>query len=449
MDTIKQKAIADGTFMKAPNGKPTNLNERQWLQVRTTNFKNWLGDWQNDPANASKVVDENGEPLVVYHGSEEHFRKFDANAKRKHDLGVYGKGFYFTSNKKLAKEYGNNKELYEVFLNIRTPYNAQEDFLGLFNNFNSEKELRDYFRSEGFSEEELDNVDFGNYDNADGVITFGEQDEIVVKNPNQIKSATDNNGDFSLANNDIEAFVDKYDLPEREFSLLYSALMTKYGNKTAYGDVICTANYEYTVNYKGAGEFDIIEYHQIDNNIKSDYYDRKNKDFSEYADERAIQDEVARRKYNSDSYNVEDGETNGDNAGLDKSTSQGESEQTEDNVSSQQHQEWRSIKRDSATGRIVFVKGDGRTISTSQDWKNDTQLFTTPQGEIYGFVDKEGNIYLDETKISPEHPIHEYTHLWDRFIQKKNPKLWQRGVELMKQTSLWDEILNDDNYDFT
>ena len=247
----------------------------------------------------------------------------------------------------------------------------------------------------------------------------------------------------------LQQYIDKHNLPKGELPVLSEALMNKYGNKTAYGDVICTANYEYTVNYKGAKEFDIIEYHKIDNNIKSDYYDRKNKDFSEYADERAIQDEVARRKYNSDSYNVEDREANGDNAGLDKSTSQGESEQTEDNVSSQQHQEWRSIKRDSATGRIVFVKGDGRTISTSQDWKNDTQLFTTPQGEIYGFVDKEGNIYLDETKISPEHPIHEYTHLWDRFIQKKNPKLWQRGVELMKQTSLWDEILNDDNYDFT
>ena len=73
-------------------------------------------------------------------------------------------------------------------------------------------------------------------------------------------------------------------------------------------------------------------------------------------------------------------------------------------------------------------------------------MFTTPQGEVYGFVDKEGNIYLDETKISPEHPIHEYTHLWDRTVQQKNPKLWQQGVELMKQPSLWNEILNDANY---
>lgn len=46
MDEIKQKAIADGTFMKAPNGKKSNLTERQWLQVRTKAFKDWFGDWE-------------------------------------------------------------------------------------------------------------------------------------------------------------------------------------------------------------------------------------------------------------------------------------------------------------------------------------------------------------------------------------------------------------------
>ena len=46
INSIKSKAIADGTFMKAPNGNPTNLNERQWLQVRTKAFKDWFGDWE-------------------------------------------------------------------------------------------------------------------------------------------------------------------------------------------------------------------------------------------------------------------------------------------------------------------------------------------------------------------------------------------------------------------
>lgn len=46
MADIKAAAEKDGTFMKAPNGKATNLTERQWLQVRTKAFKEWFGDWE-------------------------------------------------------------------------------------------------------------------------------------------------------------------------------------------------------------------------------------------------------------------------------------------------------------------------------------------------------------------------------------------------------------------
>lgn len=53
----------------APNDKPSNLNEYQYAQVRTKAFKDWFGDWENNPEHASKVVDENGEPMVVYHGT--------------------------------------------------------------------------------------------------------------------------------------------------------------------------------------------------------------------------------------------------------------------------------------------------------------------------------------------------------------------------------------------
>ena len=48
-------------ILHAPNGKITNLTPVQWLAVRLQSFKAWFGDWENDPANASKVVDENGE----------------------------------------------------------------------------------------------------------------------------------------------------------------------------------------------------------------------------------------------------------------------------------------------------------------------------------------------------------------------------------------------------
>lgn len=43
---IIDKAKSNGTYMKAPNGKPTNLTEKQWVQVRTKAFKEWFGDWE-------------------------------------------------------------------------------------------------------------------------------------------------------------------------------------------------------------------------------------------------------------------------------------------------------------------------------------------------------------------------------------------------------------------
>ena len=108
--------------MKAPNGKKTNLSEKLWLQVRTPNFKKWFGDWENDPEHASKVVDENGEPLVVYHGTPKGgFSVFDTRGEGMSE----NTGAWFTSkfrNAQSYQEYGDDESLYSVFLNIRNPY---------------------------------------------------------------------------------------------------------------------------------------------------------------------------------------------------------------------------------------------------------------------------------------------------------------------------------------
>ena len=60
--SIIKKAKSDGTYMKAPNGKPTNLDERQWVQVRTKAFKKWFGDWEK-AARIEKLRDS--EPIKV------------------------------------------------------------------------------------------------------------------------------------------------------------------------------------------------------------------------------------------------------------------------------------------------------------------------------------------------------------------------------------------------
>lgn len=88
INAIKQKAIEDGTFMKAPNGKPTNLTEQQWLQVRTKAFKEWFGDWE-------KVA--NLDPTVYYHSSRKQFNNFDIiNNNNSGNYNSYGYGIHLT-----------------------------------------------------------------------------------------------------------------------------------------------------------------------------------------------------------------------------------------------------------------------------------------------------------------------------------------------------------------
>lgn len=43
-EQIKADAVANGTWMKAPNGNTTNLNEEQWIDVRTKRFADFFGD---------------------------------------------------------------------------------------------------------------------------------------------------------------------------------------------------------------------------------------------------------------------------------------------------------------------------------------------------------------------------------------------------------------------
>ncbi len=69
IEDVRKKYEGTEQWLKAPDGSDSNLNEKQWLQVRTDSFKKWFGDWESDSEN--KVLDDNGEPLVVYHGSPE------------------------------------------------------------------------------------------------------------------------------------------------------------------------------------------------------------------------------------------------------------------------------------------------------------------------------------------------------------------------------------------
>ena len=55
----------------------SNVNKKINKITQSKQFVRWFGDWQNKPKTASKVVDGNGEPLVVYHQTENDFTVFD------------------------------------------------------------------------------------------------------------------------------------------------------------------------------------------------------------------------------------------------------------------------------------------------------------------------------------------------------------------------------------
>ena len=65
--------IMDGICFGGAMMEEDSPNEKHDISLNdiiySENFKSWFGDWENDPDNASRVVDENGRPLVVHHGS--------------------------------------------------------------------------------------------------------------------------------------------------------------------------------------------------------------------------------------------------------------------------------------------------------------------------------------------------------------------------------------------
>ena len=170
-------------------------------QTETDAFKDWFGDWQNDAENASKIVDEDGAPLIVYHGSDAQFNAFDMS-KGRSTMDIVGS--FFSPWEIDAAGYGENVGAY--YLNIRNPAPEGVAYAAL-NRFKGQNEAgqkaRDYLIKMGY----------------DGVNNGGE--EFIAFYPNQIKSATDNVGTFDSGNADVRYSINAAD----RYS--YDTLVTK------------------------------------------------------------------------------------------------------------------------------------------------------------------------------------------------------------------------------
>lgn len=153
-ETVQQaidRAMADAGFSRTTGD-----------QTQTEAFERWFKD--------SKVVDADGKPLVVYHGTEADFSVFDpekigsANTQTKR-----GSGFYFAKDPALTSRYANREGANVIPAYVRITNPAPD-------------------------------IDSLSSDEYDGFINSR---IVVVKSSTQIKSAIGNQGTFDPANPDI------------------------------------------------------------------------------------------------------------------------------------------------------------------------------------------------------------------------------------------------------
>lgn len=204
------------------------------------NFWEWFGD--------SKIVDDQGRPRVVYHGSPNDFNVFHFENMGEQGTSE-GQGLYFTSNKDIATGYSKGGKLFEVYLRLNKPYSDKDRTI---NKSQLQKILNDLYKKDSDALSNYGDVDYEGLSNVlreataienyaesdadmigslinggiapiedvfdsvtkitgkDGIITEwlapdkgSNVEVIVITNPNQIKSATDNTGKFSAKNDDI------------------------------------------------------------------------------------------------------------------------------------------------------------------------------------------------------------------------------------------------------
>ena len=202
LEGTKEKRTSEKDAIKYElknDAQKTELNSED--ATRSQQFKDWFGDWENNPESASKVVNENGTPRVVYHGTKsDAFTVFDSSKANKKLLNRLGNGYYFAADIESAERYGDN--VVSAYLDIKNPYRVYgkreggmieqmaEDF-GMNASEISRNDIQDILKEHGYDGVML-------YQNK-----FADCGTMVAFEPTQIKSATDNIGTFDRNNSDI------------------------------------------------------------------------------------------------------------------------------------------------------------------------------------------------------------------------------------------------------
>lgn len=191
---------------------------KEWKEKGTESkyFKNWFGD--------SKVVDENGQPLVVYHGTLEKFDSFDKDTVGNR-YSYDSRGFFFTSSLNIANDYATSDYDSSRKGDVLSVYIAAKNPLVIDSNFVAKEGMRGIFKQEdsisfwdNYQDFCLETFDNGNYDAI--IIDDGDTKMVVAFEPEQIKSVN-NRGTFDAENPNIYFQSAYHGTPHRfeEFSL--------------------------------------------------------------------------------------------------------------------------------------------------------------------------------------------------------------------------------------
>jgi hypothetical protein len=162
---------------------------------RQDNFSNWFG--------YSHIVDQSGNPVTLYHGTDADVSEFDPSKVGQTDHGWYGEGHYLTASPELASGYSGYKNtkaiageeihpgqnVMPVHARLENPYYWPEERRAATSR-DEAKKITNELRKQGY----------------DGVIApnkYAEGPEakfweVVVFTPHQIKSATGNNGHYNM-----------------------------------------------------------------------------------------------------------------------------------------------------------------------------------------------------------------------------------------------------------
>ena len=218
----------DNGFVASIRDEGSTVKPKLKNVTQSQQFKRWFGDWKNHPESASKVVNADGTPKVVYHGTNAEFNTFQQ------ENGAY----FFSESRDYAESMADERRgnrIIEAYLKMKNPYTVKLSPEQFTDNIAEAPFIR-YAKEHGH-----DGVIF-EYDGSKEDLAYDKF--YVVFDSTQIKSATDNIGTFDKTNPDIRFSASARPASERDKQNLetVSAMLDDGSGRGVFKDAVFLRN---------------------------------------------------------------------------------------------------------------------------------------------------------------------------------------------------------------